>query len=194
MKSILHIDSSITGEHSVSKKLTAELVEKLQRDHPDAKVVHRDLEANKLPSLDATILGALSKGERTIGDTLIEEIEAADAVVIGAPMYNFSVPVQLKTWFDHIARAGRTFRYTEQGPQGLLTGKKVYVVSTSGGVHHGKSSDGVEPWLRTMLNFLGLGEDLNFVHAEGLAMSDRRETAISNAEHQIHQLAERHAA
>ena len=155
----------------------------------------RDLNTVPHPVLDEAALGALFTpvGQRTeeqaarvaLDDALIAEIQAADVVVLGVPMYNFGVPAALKNWIDAISRAGVTFRYTEQGPEGLLKGKKVYVALTRGGKYRNTPSDTQVPYLKTVFTFLGL-TDVHFVYAEGLSMgSDAEQTAIALAYEQI---------
>ncbi len=175
MSSLLFVTSSILGQHSKTLELGRELVANLR----GAKVITRELTVENSPHLSFETIGALGKPtqDRTTdeqarvdyADGVIAQVEAADTIVIAAPMYNFSIPSTLKAWIDHLARAGRTFRYSETGPVGLLTGKKVYVVSARGGLHAGQPSDIVEPYLRVVLGFLGL-TDITFVNAEGLAM------------------------
>lgn len=199
---ILHIDASPLGAASISRQLTAVVVEKLTRDHPSATVGHRDLVESPISHLSGELLQVLrpvpgttppsgptlsAEAEQT--DELIDELLGADVVVIGAPMYNFSIPSQLKAWIDRVAQAGRTFRYTPEGPQGLAVGKKVIVVSTRGGVYAGTeyeaAMDHQESYLRTVLNFLGM-TDVTFVRAEGIAM--KKEEAVATATRQIAEL------
>ena len=179
MKRILQVSSSVKGSASKSTALSNELVERLLAQHDGAHLTRRDLVAQPVPFLDTAALAALSTpaAARTAEhhamveqrDSLIAEIQAADAIVLGVPMYNFAVPIQLKAYFDAIARAGVTFRYTATGPEGLLTGKKVYVVFARGGVHRDTPRDSQAPYVRTVLGFLGM-TDVEFVYAEGLDM------------------------
>ncbi|TCP11263.1 FMN-dependent NADH-azoreductase [Crenobacter luteus] len=199
---ILHIDSSILGQNSVSRQLTQALVDAIRARRPGAGVVHRDVAADAIPHLSGEILGAAfapeaewndnQRSERARSDALIEEFLAADVVVIGAPMYNFSIPSQLKAWIDRVAAAGRTFKYTENGPQGLAGGKKVIVASTRGGVYsteQGRLMDFQEDYLKSVMGFLGI-TDVEFVRAEALNMGqDKRETAIWAAKDAIAKLA-----
>jgi FMN-dependent NADH-azoreductase len=158
--------------------VTGKLVAKLAAAHPGARVTVRDLGAQAHPVLDEAALGALftPAEQRTaaqaarvaLDDALIAEVQAADIVVIGAPMYNFGMPVQLKAWFDAIARAGVTFRYTAEGPEGLLKDKKVFVASARGGVYP-QDADPQVPHIRMLLNFLGM-TDHQFIYSSGQAM------------------------
>ena len=175
---ILQINSSARGSDSESTRVAKQIVAKLVAANPGAQVTVRDLGAQPHPVLDGAALGALftpaenRNAEQAFrvrqDDILIAEIQAADVVVIGAPMYNFGIPVQLKAWFDAIARAGVTFRYTENGPEGLLKGKKVYVTTARGGVYP-TDADPLVPHVRMLLNFLGM-TDHSFIYSSGLAM------------------------
>ena len=182
MANLLFVTSSLSGAASQSRAIAAEVVAAWRANHPGATVTERDLAADPVPHLGAATLGALATpaGERSeaqaanagLADTLITEVEAADAIVLAAPMYNFTIPSTLKAWFDHVARAGRTFRYTPAGPVGQLAGRPVIVVMTRGGLYSegaAKAMDFQEPYLRAMLSFLGL-TDVSFVHAEGQAL------------------------
>ncbi|MFV3308561.1 FMN-dependent NADH-azoreductase [Pseudomonas sp. NY15181] len=193
---LLHIDSSILGDNSASRQLSAELVAAWVAAEPGVQVTYRDLAADAISHLSSASLvaagtpaelrDAAQKHEAALGETSIEEFLAADAIVIGAPMYNFSVPSQLKAWIDRIAVAGKTFRYTESGPVGLAGGKKVIIVSTAGGIHAGQPT-GVahENYLQLVLNFLGI-TDIEVVRAEGLAYGDEpRRNAIAGAQASI---------
>lgn len=180
MKTLLQIQSSIFSNGGQSSQLAARFIAVWRKANPGAKVIVRDLASEPVPHLDAARFGAfLAKREdRTPGqqavadysDALIEELKRADVVVLGLPMYNFGVPSMLKAYFDHIARTGVTFRYTEKGPVGLLTGKKVYVFAARGGLYAGTPNDTETPYVRTFLAFLGMS-DVEFVYAEGLAIS-----------------------
>jgi len=175
---ILHITSSIRGDASESTRVTQQIVDKLVAANPDATIVRRDLGAAPVLLLDGAALGALfTPGEQRTAaqlarveqdDALILEAQAADVIVLGAPMYNFSMPVQLKSWFDAIARAGVTFRYTETGPEGLLKNKKVYVAAARGGVYE-ETQDPQVPQMRALLGFLGL-VDQTYIYSSGMAM------------------------
>ncbi|MEX1827527.1 FMN-dependent NADH-azoreductase [Luteibacter sp. CQ10] len=172
---VLHIDASALGAHSVSRNLTAAIVAEFVRTHPNAEVTYRDVHAAPLPhwAMPAADAGT------TVGDEVMDEFLAADVVVIGAPMYNFSITSSLKAWIDRIAVAGKTFRYTSAGPEGLAVGKKVIIASTRGGIYSAGSPaagmDFQEPYLRAVFGFLGV-TDLEFVRAEGLALGDEHKT------------------
>lgn len=192
---ILQINSSARRAASHSTRLANRLVERLRQADAESTLTVRDLNDVPHPVLDEAALGALFSpaDQRTpeqsarvaLDDVLIAEIQAADVVVLGVPMYNFGVPAPLKNWIDAISRAGATFRYTEKGPEGLLTGKKVYVALTRGGKYRNTPADTQVPYLKTVFTFLGLA-DVRFVYAEGLAMgSDAEQTAIASAYEQI---------
>jgi FMN-dependent NADH-azoreductase len=180
MTNILVINSSAAGDASVSAGLIATFVAAARAAHPAARIVTRDVGTQPLPHLSPASLGGL-RGEpstdaerqtRAVSDELIAELRAADLIVIGAPMYNFGISSTLKSWFDHVLRAGETFRYTEAGPQGLLTGKRAVIVETRGGLYSdgpAAAMDSQEPHLRTMLGFAGI-TDVTFVRVERLAM------------------------
>ncbi|MBU2984940.1 NAD(P)H-dependent oxidoreductase [Saccharophagus degradans] len=197
VKNILHVESSLFGEGGVSSQLSTELVAKLQNKYADANtgvnVVKRNLAADPIPHLDLATITAIGEGKPVIGDTLIQELKDADILVLGVPMYNFGVPSGLKAWFDHIARAGSTFKYTETGPVGLLENKKVYVVTSRGGYHKDAASDVEVPFLKTFLGFLGLS-DVEFIYAEGLNLSGKREQGLADASAKIAALVDEEAA
>ena len=192
---ILQINSSARRDTSHSTRLATRLVERLRETALESKLTVRDLNSAPHPVLDEAALGALftPADQRTqeqaarvaLDDTLIAEIQAADIVVLGVPMYNFGVPAPLKNWIDAISRAGVTFRYSEKGPEGLLKGKKVYVALTRGGQYRNTPADTQVPYLKTVFTFLGL-TDVQFVYAEGLAMGpDAERNAITSAHQQI---------
>jgi FMN-dependent NADH-azoreductase len=200
---ILQVNSSArswaNGQGSQSTRLANELVAELRAADPAATLVVRDLGANPHPVLDEATLGALftpaeqrsdAQRERVaLDDALIAELQAADVVVLGVPMINFGVTSQLKNWFDAIAKARVTFAYTEKGPVGLLTGKKVYAVLARGGIHRDQPSDTQVPYLRTMLGFLGM-TDVEFIYAEGFAMgADAEARALASARAEIARIA-----
>jgi FMN-dependent NADH-azoreductase len=199
MSKVLLVTSSLFGGQSKSSQIAGELVEAWRRTHPGTTIINRALTPDAIPHLSLDALGALmTPAEKRsaeqgasvdFADHLIEELEAADVIVLAVPMYNFSIPSTLKAWIDHIARAGRTFRYTAAGPEGLLKGKKVFVVTGRGGVYSGdapaKLFDFQEPYLRGVLGFLGL-TDATFVHVEGLKVSpEAAEQGIARAREQI---------
>ena len=194
MSRVLALKSSILGDYSQSNKLVEDFIKNVDQD----KLTVRDLAANPLPILDFSVATALRATEDlsqeqqavvNLSDTLIEEIKAADTLVIAAPMYNFTIPTQLKNWIDLIARAGVTFKYTENGVQGLIEGKKAIVVTTRGGLHKDSPSDSMTPYLRTVLGFVGI-TDVEFVYAEALNMGeDAAAKGISDAQSQLATLA-----
>lgn len=193
MSRVLALKSSILGDYSQSTKLVDEFIKNVDQD----KLTVRDLAANPLPVLDFSVATALratedlSQDQQSIVDlsnTLIEEIKAADTLVIAAPMYNFTIPTQLKNWIDLIARAGVTFTYTENGVKGLIEGKKAIVVTTRGGIHKDAATDSMTPYLRTVLGFVGI-TDVEFVYAEALNMGeDAAAKGISEAQNQLAEL------
>ena len=190
---LLHVDSSILGPGSVSRILSAEVVDALRAGHPDLAVTYRDLASQPLGHLTAAHLGALQgapveadvQTDVSAGQAALEEFLAADIVVIGAPMYNFAIPSQLKAWIDRLAVAGKTFRYGARGPEGLAGGKKIIIASSRGGFFGPDTPtawlDHQESYLRALFGFLGI-TDLSFVRAEGVAMGpEARAQAISAA-------------
>ena len=188
---ILQINSSARREGSHSTRLAGRIVARLRDADPEATLTVRDLTDTPHPVMDETALGALftPAAQRTaeqaarvaLDDALIAEIAAADVVVLGVPMYNFGVPAQLKNWIDAISRAGVTFRYSANGPEGLLKGKKVYVALARGGRYRNTPADSQVPYLATVLAFLGM-TDVHFVYAEGLAMgADAEREALASA-------------
>ena len=201
---ILHVDSSALGSASVSRRLTADIVARLRAHHPQAQVVRRDLAETALPHLDGELLQVVKfqdvanlndrqRDELALSTALLDEFLAADAVVIGAPMYNFGVPSQLKTWIDRIAQPGRTFRYTANGPEGLAGGRKVIIASSRGGKYAGTAyeaaMDHQEAFLRAFLGFIGV-TDVQVVRAEGVAMGpEAQAAAMDEAKTQIAALA-----
>ncbi|HCE3703704.1 TPA: FMN-dependent NADH-azoreductase [Vibrio parahaemolyticus] len=190
MSRVLALKSSILGDYSQSNKLVEDFIKNVDQD----KLTVRDLAANPLPVLDFAVATALRATEALsqeqqavvdLSDTLIEEVKAADTLVIAAPMYNFTIPTQLKNWIDLIARAGVTFKYTENGVQGLIEGKKAIVVTTRGGIHKDSPTDNITPYLRTVLGFVGI-TDVEFVYAEALNMGDDAASkGISEAQSQL---------
>lgn len=199
---ILHLNSGIFGDQSVSTQLSNKVIARLQQETPQATVVARDLASNPIAHLDAEILMAAGteaaernvrqQEELALTETLLEELFAADLVVIGTPMYNFSIPSQLKAWIDRIAQAGKTFRYTESGAEGLLTGKRAIVASARGGFYSGGEAvamDHQESYLQNVLAFVGI-TDVTVVRAEGLNINaTQREESIQSASSSIDTLA-----
>lgn len=192
---ILQINASARQENAHSTQVADAIAARLQSANPDAQRIVRDLSSNPHPVLDDAALGALftPAEQRTpdqaarvaLDDALIAEVQAADVLVLGVPMYNFGVSVQLKTWIDAIARAGVTFRYTEQGPEGLLKGKKVYVALARGGRYRNTEGDTQVPYLKILLGFLGM-TDVQFIYAEGLNMGpDAAQQGFAEAEADI---------
>lgn len=178
---LLHIDSSALGANSVTRDLSAAIVARWHDAVPGLAVQYRDLDANPVPHLTGGSLAGANAEEAADAAAIMEQFLAADVIVIGAPMYNFGIPSTLKAWIDRVAVAGKTFRYTENGPEGLAGGKKVIVASGRGGLHTGAPSDFQEPYLTFVLGFLGIN-DVEFVRAEGVAYSpEHRSTAIAGA-------------
>ena len=192
MNNVLVITSSALGESSVSGRLASEYKALLRTANPDVSIVHRDIGAETIPHLTAETVGAIrgsadteaQRGALALSDTLIGELKAADLIVIASPMYNFGISSTLKAWFDHVLRAGVTFRYTETGPEGLLPGKKALVIQSRGGFYSegpAAALNNQEPHLRAMLGFMGI-EDITFVRAEKLAMGpDAAEASVATA-------------
>ena len=192
---ILQINSSARRDASHSTRIATHVVARLLEAHPTAKLTVRNVDATPHPVLDESALQALftPASQRTpqqaarvaLDDALIAEVKAADAVVLGVPMYNFGVPASLKNWIDAISRAGVTFRYTQNGPEGLLKGKKVYVALARGGKYRGTEADTQVPYLRTVLAFLGM-TDVHFIYAEGLNMGpDAEQRGLAAAYEEI---------
>ena len=199
---ILHIDASPLGSASISRQLTAAVVERLTQDDPAAMVIHRDLIETPISHLSGELLqvlrpapgstppsGPTLRAEADQTEALLTEFLGADVVVIGAPMFNFSIPSQLKAWIDRVAQVGRTFSYTAEGPVGLAVGKQAIIVSTRGGFYAGTAyeaaMDHQEAYLRTVLNFLGI-KDVSYVRAEGVAVSaEKKREALASASRQI---------
>jgi FMN-dependent NADH-azoreductase len=188
---LLQINTSLFGENGNSSQLTRRFVDVWQDAHPEGRVLVRDLTREPLPHLDAVRLQALfSKPEShmpeqqavvDLSDDLIDELKSADVVVIGLPLYNFGIPSTLKTYFDHIARAGVSFSYTAEGPKGLIGDRKVHVLAARGGYYQGTPADTQTPFVTQFLNLLGI-RDIEFVYAEGLNVSaEAKEYAMYNA-------------
>ncbi len=195
---ILQINASARTAGSISTRIADAIVARLRARTPEAALERRDLAAHPHSALDDAALGALftPADQRTaqqaarvaMDQALIDQLMAADVIVLGVPMYNFGVSVQFKTWIDAVAKAGLTFRYTENGPEGLVTGKKVYIALARGGVYRDTSADSQVPYLKTVLGFMGL-TDLTFIYAEGLAMgAESADRAITGAMDDIERL------
>ena len=200
---LLHIDSSVLAGNSVSRQLTAQIVAKLKAANAAAQVEYLDLAADAPTHLNADSLGfrmpagaALSdvqKQENAVSEKLVSQFLSADVIVVGAPLYNFSVPSQLKAWIDRVAQVGRTFKYTETGPVGLAGGKKVVVAITRGGVYSttegGRAMEHQETYLQAVFGFFGI-TDVTFVRAEGVAMGEEAKSkALASAGSEIEALA-----
>jgi FMN-dependent NADH-azoreductase len=199
MKTLLQIRSSLFSANGQSSQLAERFVAAWRAANPGGEVIIRDVAAEPVPHLDAARFGAfLAKpADRTpeqqavvdYSDRLIGELQRADVVVLGLPMYNFGIPSQLKAYFDHIARAGVTFRYTDKGSEGLLTGKHVYVFTARGGLYAGTPADTETPYVRDFLAFVGL-RDVEFVYAEGLAISPAsKDESLAKARAHVDRLA-----
>ncbi|MEP7069469.1 MAG: FMN-dependent NADH-azoreductase [Usitatibacter sp.] len=203
MKTLLQIQASIFSNGGESSRLATQFVDRWSAANPGAEVIRRDLAAQPVPHLTAERFQSFvaKPDDRTpaqqavasFSDGLIDELERADVIVLGLPMYNFGVPSTLKAYFDHVARAGRTFKYTAAGPQGLLTGKKAVVFATRGGLYAGTPLDSQTGYVRDFLRFLGIA-DVEFIYAEGLAMGDAAKSdSLARAAHATRELAARHA-
>jgi FMN-dependent NADH-azoreductase len=196
---LLHLDSSILGDNSVSRQLSASIVSKLKQQHAGIDVNYRDLAANPISHLSGILLAppearnAEQQTEFEDGAKALEDFLASDIIVIGAPMYNFSVPSQLKAWIDRVSVAGKTFKYGANGPEGLAGGKKLIIASSRGGVYsQGSPAEAVdhqEKYLHAVFSFLGI-TDISFIRAEGVAMGpDVRQKAMDDADQEITKLA-----
>ena len=185
---LLHIDSSIFGENGASPTLGQYFIEQLKHYYGNPiEVTHRNVSTtDALPHFSMETIASIGENTADLADTLIAEAQNADVILLGAPMYNFGVPSQLKSWIDHISRAGVTFRYTAEGPEGLLKDKRVFVIHTHGGQHANTPRDTIQSYLNTVLGFLGL-TDVTHIVAEGLNMSDLKDNAITQAKTNIEQ-------
>jgi FMN-dependent NADH-azoreductase len=198
MSTLLQINSSLFSDHGNSSALANEFVKNWVEKHPGGKVVVRDLAKHPIPHLDSSTVQAFftpaedrnveQQQAVELSDTLIAELNNADAVVIGVPLYNFGVPSTLKSYFDQLARAGVTFKYTETGPVGLLADKPVYFIAARGGFHVGKETDSQTAFLNTFFNFLGI-HSINYIYAEGLSIADAKDKALTEARREIEQAA-----
>jgi len=196
---ILQIKSSVFNGNGQSSRLADEFVARLHEQDLEAELIQRDLVADPVPHLDGARAGAFfAKPEErgpeqraviAYSDALIDELRGADVLVLGLPMYNFGIPSTLKAYFDHVARSGHTFRYTEKGPEGLLKGKKAVIFAARGGLYAGTPKDTQTGYVRDFLAFLGI-EDVEFVYAEGLAMGEApRKQALDTAAARVRVLA-----
>jgi FMN-dependent NADH-azoreductase len=199
MTTLLQIKTSVFSDHGNSTKLANEFVAQWQKNHPEGRVIVRDLGSNPLPHLSAERVQAFftppeqrsaeQQAHADASQEVIDELKSADVVVIGLPLYNFGVPSTLKSYFDHLARNGITFSYSAAGPKGLLGGRKVYLFAARGGLYKDTPADSQTPFVTTFLNFIGL-TDLEYVYAEGLNISeDLKRTALEAASQQIEKLA-----
>jgi len=178
---LLHLDSSVLGDQSVSRQLTGAIVARWQARVRGLEVQSRDLDRDSLPHLSGQALAGQDELERARGEAVLQQFLDADVIVLGAPMYNFGIPSSLKAWIDRIAVNGRTFRYTADGPEGLARGKRVIIAASAGGEHSGQPTDFVEPYLRQVFGFLGV-TDIEFVRADGVGLSpDHRAASIADA-------------
>ena len=199
MSNVLIIESSARQQDSFSRELTQQFISHWKTLHPADRLTIRDLAVNPVPHLDADLLGGWMKPEAQRNaaeqaslqrsNELTDELLAADVLVLAAPMYNFAIPSTLKAWLDHVLRAGLTFKYTETGPQGLLTGKKAYVLTARGGIYAGSTADHQEPYLRQVLAFVGI-HDVTFIHAEGMNLGgDFQEKGLNQAKARLSDVA-----
>ncbi len=178
---LLHLDASVLGDNSVTRQLSAAVVARFRENIDGLEVSYRDLDSNPIPHLRSGSLAQADAAEAADAEAVMQQFLAADVLVIGAPMYNFSIPSTLKAWIDRVAVAGRTFKYTEAGAVGLAGGKRVIIVSARGGIYADSPADFQEPLLRQVFAFMGIN-DVEFVRAEGIAYSPKhREDAIAAA-------------
>ncbi|WP_282364597.1 FMN-dependent NADH-azoreductase [Pseudomonas sp. PS01297] len=199
MSNVLIIESSARQQDSFSRELTQQFISHWKTLHPADRLTIRDVAVNPVPHLDADLLGGWMKPEAQRNaaeqaslqrsNELTDELLAADVLVLAAPMYNFAIPSTLKAWLDHVLRAGLTFKYTDTGPQGLLTGKKAYVLTARGGIYAGSTADHQEPYLRQVLAFVGI-HDVTFIHAEGMNLGgDFQEKGLNQAKARLSDVA-----
>jgi len=190
MATLLHIQTSLSGDAGQSVQLAERYIDQWQQKHPGGEVIVRDLIAEPVPHLDVERMAALRAPDENpdaaqqaiidYADQLLAEVKQADQIVIGVPLYNFGVPTQLKAYLDHLARAGITFSYTENGPVGLIEGKQVVLLATRGGMYRDSGADFQIPFMKQFLGFIGL-TDVDVVYAEGLAMGAQAEQSLSDA-------------
>lgn len=199
MSNVLIIESSARQQDSFSRELTQQFISHWKTLHPAGRLTICDVAVNPVPHLDADLLGGWMKPEAQRNaaeqaslqrsNELTDELLAADVLVLAAPMYNFAIPSTLKAWLDHVLRAGLTFKYTDTGPQGLLTGKKAYVLTARGGIYAGSTADHQEPYLRQVLAFVGI-HDVTFIHAEGMNLGgDFQEKGLNQAKARLSDVA-----
>ncbi|VVO69761.1 FMN-dependent NADH-azoreductase [Pseudomonas fluorescens] len=199
MSRVLIIESSARQQDSVSRQLTQTFINQWKTAHPGDQITVRDLAVSPVPHLDINLLGGWMKpaGQRSDieesslkrSNQLTDELLAADVLVMAAPMYNFAIPSTLKAWLDHVLRAGVTFKYTDTGPQGLLSGKRAYVLTARGGIYAGSTADHQEPYLRQVMAFIGI-HDVTFIHAEGMNLGgDFHEKGLNQANAKLSQVA-----
>ena len=180
---LLHLDTSALGANSVTRELSAAIVARWQDAVPGLAIDYRDLDTNPLPHLTAGVLAGTDTVGKAEGDAVMAQFLASDVIVIGAPMINFSIPSTLKAWIDRIAVAGKTFRYTDKGPEGLATGKRVVIASARGGIYgDANPADFQEAYLRQVFGFLGI-TGIEFVRAEGVAYSPQHRADALAAAH-----------
>ncbi|HWT70398.1 MAG TPA: FMN-dependent NADH-azoreductase [Pseudomonas sp.] len=199
MSRVLIIESSARQQDSISRQLTQTFITQWKAAHPKDEITVRDLALDPVPHLDINLLGGWMKAADQRSDIeqlslersnqLTDELLAADVLVMAAPMYNFAIPSTLKAWLDHVLRAGVTFKYTETGPQGLLSGKRAYVLTARGGIYAGSTADHQEPYLRQVMGFIGI-HDVTFIHAEGMNLGgDFQEKGLNQANARLSQVA-----
>ncbi|MBP5060261.1 FMN-dependent NADH-azoreductase [Pseudomonas chlororaphis] len=199
MSRVLIIESSARQQDSVSRQLTQTFIKQWQAAHPADQITLRDLAVTPVPHLDSNLLGGwmkpaeqrneIEEASLQRSNELTNELLAADVLVMAAPMYNFAIPSTLKAWLDHVLRAGVTFKYTETGPQGLLNGKRAYVLTARGGIYAGSTADHQEPYLRQVMGFIGI-HDVEFIHAEGMNLGgDFQEKGLNQANAKLAQVA-----
>ncbi|WP_370298362.1 FMN-dependent NADH-azoreductase [Pontibacterium sp.] len=198
MSKLLHIKASVFGDEGQSSQLAARYIDQWQQRNLGNEVVVRDLVGDSVPHLDGAVVGAFFTPEEQrsaeqqaivdFSDTLIKELQDADEIVLGLPLYNFGVPSQMKAYFDHLARAGVTFKYTETGPVGLLEDKPVRVFATRGGLYKDTGMDHQVPFLKQFLGFIGLN-NVEVIYAEGLSMEEVKEDSLAKAREAVDQLA-----
>ncbi|MBP5077449.1 FMN-dependent NADH-azoreductase [Pseudomonas chlororaphis] len=199
MSRVLIIESSARQQDSVSRQLTQTFIKQWQAAHPGDQITLRDLAVTPVPHLDINLLGGwmkpaeqrneIEEASLQRSNELTNELLAADVLVMAAPMYNFAIPSTLKAWLDHVLRAGVTFKYTETGPQGLLNGKRAYVLTARGGIYAGSTADHQEPYLRQVMGFIGI-HDVEFIHAEGMNLGgDFQEKGLNQANAKLAQVA-----